>query len=297
MVTLQSTPVVNVVREDPAQKEYIYETEHYEFLCDSLLGANLVREFSRVFEATWLVNCLLPLDFNPQPEGNRRKFSARIFSDVADYHAAGGPPTSAGIYFPQQYQLKLPLDSLGVKKFGSSVTIDYATENYHTLIHEITHQMMNRWIGRLPIWYIEGSAEYVALAKYDSGRLSFLKQDNRMRDWLVRSSGGGKFRMVPLAKLMSLTPRQWMTAVENDPQVFRNYASAAALTYYFYHLDGDGKGTRFKEFVRAAGNLPAYADTTPLVSQYLLRGRDFKALEKDVQRGLRRIGVTVEFVE
>jgi len=295
MVTLQATPVVKVIREDKVKKEYVYETDHYEFVCDSPLGANLVREFSRIFEATWLLNCVLPLDFKPAPEDGRQKFRARIYTFEDDYTTAGGPKGSGGVYMGDIGELRLPLSSLGVKMFGSRVVVDYAYENYSTLIHEITHQMMNHWIPKLPLWYVEGSAEYAAMAKYENGRFSFLQPEKLLR---ARLAPNGNFQMVPLEKLMNFHSREWLAAVGAGVGADANYSSAVALTYYFYHIDGDGKGTHFKEYIRATGNPPVSKSTAlPSVKQYLLRDRSYDELEKDVQKGLRRAGINVTFVD
>lgn len=315
-VALQTTPSVTVVREDPEKKEFVYETEHYEFLCDSPLGANLVREFSRIFEATWLLNCVLPLDFKPAPEAGRKKFRARIYTFTTDYFKAGGPEGSGGVYMGRIGELRLPLSSLGVKMFGSRVVVDYASENYDTLIHEITHQMMSHWIPKLPLWYVEGSAVYAAMAKYENGRFSFLQPEKLLRN---RIAPGGNFQMVPLEKLMNLRSREWLAAVGTGTGARANYASALALTFYFYHLDGDGKGTHFRDYIRAVGNPAAAGGTEPTKldkpvkvtldkpesgpldtspeSQYLLRGRSYEQLEKDVQKAFRRSGIDITFAD
>ncbi|MGH8047687.1 MAG: SHD1 domain-containing protein [Chthoniobacterales bacterium] len=296
MVTLKDTPTVTVVRENPEKKEYIYETEHYEFVCDSPLGANLVREFSKIFETTWLLNCVLPLDIKPAPEDGRKKFRARIFTYESDYTDAGGPKGSSGVYMLLEGELKLPLSSLGVKMFGSRVTVDYAYENYSTLIHEITHQMMCHWIPKLPIWYVEGAAVYAEIAKYQNGRFSFLQPEKRLRDHLL-PAGGGTFQMVPLEKLMNMGGHEWLTAVGTGSSAGANYASGVALTYYFYHIDDDGKGTHFIEYMRAVEKLQPGESDAPLMKKYLLRDRDYDTLQKDVQKGLHRMGINVDFSE
>ena len=296
-VALKSAPVVTVISEDKAQKEFIYESEHYRFVCDSMLDANLVREFSRVFEAAWLANSLLPLDLKPSPEGDNKKFLARIFTDESDYHEIGGPEGSAGVYIPQAKALMLPLSSLGVKMFGTRVIVNYGARDYSTLIHETTHQLMNHWLPQMPVWFVEGSAEYIALAKYDSGHFSFIQQDKRLQERLLREGGGGRFQMVPLEKLMTLSFREWIGELKSEEHASRNYSSALALTYYFYHLDDDGKGTHIKEYVRAVQQLAPGEDSAGLVEKYLLRGRDYETLQKSVQQSLRRIGINVDFAE
>lgn len=293
-VALKAPPEVRVVREDAAERLFIYESEHYEFVSDAKLSANLVREFSRVFEVTWLANCLLPLDWRPEPEPRRAKFRARIFTHREDYHRAGGVPGSAGVYGRQLGALMLPLASLGVQMVGTRVSINYQAEDYATLIHEITHQMMNHWLDRLPTWFIEGSAEYVELADYENGRLSFLRNEARLRDRLQRY--GARFPMVGLRALMNMDHPTWSAALGSDEGAWQNYASALALTYFFYHLDGDGRGTHMIDFIRAVGKLGPRGDPRPLMEEHLLRGRDYAALEAEVQRALRRARIDVEFM-
>src|SRR5687768_14029690 len=65
MVTLTDAPHVEVLKEDLASKTFIYRSPHYEFICDSRLRGDVVKEFGRLFEATYLINCKLPLDFRP----------------------------------------------------------------------------------------------------------------------------------------------------------------------------------------------------------------------------------------
>lgn len=314
-VSLKELPEVTVVREDPETKEFVYESEHYEFVCDSKLSANLMREISRVFEATWLVNCLLPLDLRPVPEGERKKFLARIFTNKSDYRKAGGTPGSAGVYSPSKRALMVPLDSLGVKMVGSRVAVDYVAEDYKTLIHEITHQMMNHWLSKIPVWFTEGAAEYVELAPYDNGRFSFLKQDNNLKQRLTYLASPGEFPMVPLERLFNITNKTWDEALARNEEsntqssgtqgsaitnvAWRNYASALVLTYYFYHIDDDGKGTHIKDYLREIEAIKS-RDKKGLddaVSKHLIRGRSYAEIEKDLQRGLRREGIAVKFTD
>lgn len=88
-LSLEDRPEVVVVREDAAKNEYVYRSPHYEFQCDSKLGANGVREFGRIFESTWLINCLFPLDLQPEPENLRTTFLARLFTNKSDYMTEG----------------------------------------------------------------------------------------------------------------------------------------------------------------------------------------------------------------
>ena len=293
-MSLDDKAEASATLEDDEKREFRYETEHYEFWCDSKLGTNLVREFSRIFEATYQLNCILPLDFKPRPERLRTKFLARIFTEKSDYLDEGGIPGSAGVYMSGKKALMLPLSSLGVKMVGSRVSIDYASQDYRTLIHEITHQMMTHWLGRLPTWYIEGSAEYVELADYSRGKFSFIRHDDNLKERLSRY--GAEFPMVPLKKLLEIQGAEWSEALSSD-EVNVNYPSALALTYYFYHLDGEGDGAVMMAFLRAVENLerPNRETVDNLVREHLLRGREIPQLEDDFTKALRKLGIRITF--
>ena len=217
-VSLEDKPVVTVVKEDADAKEFIYRSPHYEFQCDSKLGANVVREFGRMFEATYLINNLLPLDFKPQPEPLREFFLARLFTEKADYMKEGGIEGSAGIYSRGKKALMVPLSSLGVKMVGSRVSLENGNDQDNVvLIHEITHQMMNHWLNKLPTWYIEGSAEYVSMLEYNSnGRFSLIGLNRRLQDFARRRNyaGGGKsYTMIDLEELMTIEGERWSAAL------------------------------------------------------------------------------------
>lgn len=291
-VVLEDKAEVEVIEEDAEKKLFRYESDHYEFICDSRLGIATVREFSRVFESTWLVNCLLPLDLKPSPERLRSKFKAQIYTQGTDYIEAGGVPGSAGIYMSADKALKLPLASLGVKMVGSRVSIDYGSEDYRTLIHEITHQMMNRWLRLLPTWYIEGAAEYVELADYNKGKFSFSQQQSRLKEHLGRF--GPDFPMIPPLELMKLTSPEWLRAL-NSSDVNRNYPSALALTYFFYHLDGDGQGTHLIAWLRELEKMehPTEELLRQAEATHLLRGRSPSEFESEVKKALRKCGIKV----
>ncbi len=211
-VSLEEKPAVTVVKEDAETHQFIYRSPHYEFQCDSKLGANVVREFGRMFEATWLINCMLPLDLKPRPERLREIFLARLFTNGSDYLEAGGIKGSAGVYMTSNKALMVPLSSLGVQMVGSRVSLaESAARDNATLIHEITHQMMNHWLGILPTWYVEGSAEYVCMLDYNSnGRFSLIGLNRQLQNFTGWRGGGGKgFTMIDLEELMTIEFDRW----------------------------------------------------------------------------------------
>lgn len=299
-VSLEDKPVVTVVKEDAEAREFVYRSPHYEFQCDSKLGANVVREFGRIFESTWLINCLLPLDFKPQPEKLREIFLARIFTLKDDYMKEGGIEGSAGVYMSGKKALMVPLSSLGVKMVGSRVSLENnSDDDMATLIHEITHQMMNHWLGQLPTWYIEGAAEYVEMLEYKrSGGFSLIGLQRQLQGYAQRQNweGGGKsFTMIDLEELMTIDGRRWAAALGKGGPASANYGSAGLLTYYFYHLDGKGDAANMIAFLRQVQNAKGNEEEQAAVKSHLLRERTYAQLAEDVKKALRKEGIDISF--
>jgi hypothetical protein len=298
--SLPDRPEVVVVKEDAEKNEYIYRSPHYEFQCDSKLGSNVVREFGRIFESTWMLNCMLPLDLKPQPEKLREIFLARLFTNKSDYMEAGGIEGSAGVYMTSKKALMVPLSSLGVKMVGSRVSLENnSDDDMATLIHEITHQMMNHWMGRLPTWFVEGSAEYVEMLEYKrNGGFSLIGLNRQLQGYAKRMnySGGGKsFTMIDLEELMNIDFARWAAALGKDGAATENYGSAGLLTYYFYHLDGNGDAANIIAYLREIENVKSNEEEQAAVKKHLMRERTYAQLGEDVKKALRKEGIDISF--
>lgn len=300
-VGIEDSPQIETVKEDSASREFIYRSPHYEFVCDSKLGANVVREFGRMFEAAYLINCKLPLDLKPSPEPLRTLFQARLFTEKDDYLKAGGIPGSAGVYQSGKKALMVPLSSLGVKMVGSRVSLENNNDDDNAvLIHEITHQMMNHWLHHLPTWYIEGSAEYIEMLDYNrNGRFSLASMGRQLQGYVQKMdwNGGGKsFSMIDLEELMTIDGGRWAAALSGSGGVATsNYASAGLLTYYFYHLDGTGDGANLIAYLREVENGKSREEDAAAVKKHLLRDRTYKKLADDVKKALRKEGIDITY--
>lgn len=292
-VTLKELPEVIVVKEDATTKQFIYQSPHYEFRSPALLGASVVKEFSRIFEVTYEANVALPLKFNPTPESGQERFVCSIYETYEDYIKAGGARGSAGIYTSGDKMIKVPLKSLGVKFFGKKLVLERGEDN-STLIHEITHQMMNHWLGKIPVWYTEGSAEYLTMAKYERGGMSFTNIDKSFQEFIQgRGSDGKLFSMLTLETLLTMDSNTWSAALTGSGgNANRNYASAGALTYYFYHCDDKGDGQHMIDFIRA---VEKGDNKIKAVTEHLMRGRTYEKLQDDVEKALRKVGVKVQW--
>ncbi|GHB95417.1 SHD1 domain-containing protein [Cerasicoccus arenae] len=276
---------VEVVREDSQTGEYIYRTPHFEFHSDVKLARKVVREFGKIFEGTYAAMQAFPLEWKPQP--GETHFTTRLFAMKESYLAAGGLPNSGGVYLPSKREIWTPLSSLGVKKSSSSFTLD-DSDDYATLIHEITHQVHHDWLQLLPQWIVEGMAVYMESVPYDDGQFRFDKRD--VEDFVYQRSGmrlqkGNPVPMVPVERLMTISHAEWNRNFEDEPELLSQYyLSAFLLLNYYLHFDGEGEGRCIYAYCRALES-----GVTPDDAQaFLLDGRTYAEIFAELVAAYKR---------
>lgn len=242
---------IAAISESVADRKYVYQSEAFEFSSQAKLAGSLMKEVARTFEATKFLIESLPWGVQCKPPEGRSRFMAALYETRNDYIAAGGPEMSGGVYSSGDKIFKIPFPSLGMEKRGQTYFKD---DNYSngTLIHEITHQLMDDYLGFLPKWVVEGTAEYTEMLPYKSGTFradghkSGIKQD--IEEWQKR---GFIPDLGSLEKMMTMNRDQWDAECETSEKMAAMYHRSQLLVYFFSHLDGDKKGTRFIKFMEA----------------------------------------------
>lgn len=287
----QESPIT-VIEENVEKKQFIYESPHFRFQSNVLLRPSLLQKVALMFEGTYRMNHDLPLNNRRTRSPKAAKLKARLFETAAEYHAAGGPPGSAGVYKGGDDEFMVYLEGLGVQKVGSGYMFDYKGD-FHTVYHELTHQLWADLGGYAGIWMIEGFAEFVACAPFSNGRFSFIKQPRYALEYATgygKKDQGGRalgddITMPKLSKLMTMSQAEFYTDGN------KNYGLGLLLTYYFILLDGDGDAKLFKDCIKAlqAGKSEEEA------RKVLLNGRSYEDLEKSVATAFRRKGIKIAF--
>ena len=205
-----------VVSEDERNEKFVYRTKNFEFESQGKFTQSLLREVARNFEATYELLKALPWGIEPKPsEGTY--FRARLLRTRSAYEAAGAPQNSGGVYFRARGEFLVPFDSIGLKVVGKSYAKDRDFDT-STLVHELTHQMMHHWLGFLPQWVVEGTAEYTGLLPLKAGRFRVSAAKNGLKDYLDKLKRGRGVPMAyPLDDLFSMTNEQWNAILERDP--------------------------------------------------------------------------------
>jgi len=259
-VTVDHQVKIKPVKEDESKRQYVYQSEHFEFHLDFKLDRVLIRDWAKVFEATFKTVSEIPWNINP--EAPKDLFKCYIYADRAGYMRAGGPPSSAGAYNLRTRRIMIPAESFGIRKVRDEFKKDDSREyDLSTLIHEITHQVMHEWLPDIPMWLAEGAAEYMSTIPYRGGRFSvvnakrgtreYLKNNLRYANIYGRYYKGKKkddraIDMIPLKELIPMTTQQFQARGRRlgQDEAIRAYYSSLMLTYYLMHIDkrGDGRG-------------------------------------------------------
>jgi hypothetical protein len=295
LIGFREDPEIEVIREDADAGEFVYESVNFRFISDVRLRASLVRGLALLFEATHLYCKMIPIGMG---DGTRTdgKYLIKLYEDAQDYYKAGAPQGSAGVFMGGRNRIKVPLESMGVRKTGSSYTLDRSASN-RVLAHEIAHQLTPPAYfgqGEFNSWFIEGIAEYVAVTPYRTGQYNtramrraavnyatgFSREDQRGRNI------GTEIPLLSLQAFMDLSYAEFVGTNANF-----NYAVGLLLTYYFIHLDGDGDATNLRAYKRAL----LEGKNKDEAGRLLLNGRTFKELEAEVESKWRRHGVRFRF--
>lgn len=321
-VSTRTLEKLDLVVDEPQNRKFVYQSAAFEFTSQDKLAGSVMREIARTFEATRLLVGSLPWGIVCTPPEPLERYQAALYETREDYTNNGGPVNSGGVYDSGDMIFKIPFPSLGLKLTGKTWYKDDSYSN-DTLVHEITHQMMHDYLPFLPKWVIEGTAEYAEMLPYKAGTFRVDAHKTGIKDHLSEASNGA----VDLGSVkahLTMNREQW-DAASTDPGAMRRlYLKSVLLVYFFNHLDGEGQGRRFMEFLegvhgevialqaffanpavkRMPGGRFSYPsnltppDMDPATAPFkhldrLLAGRDYGTLAKAVAEGYRSIGLKV----
>jgi hypothetical protein len=246
---------IAAVEEKPVEKRCVYQSEAFSFTAEDKLAVSVMKEIARTFEATRSLALALPWGLDPKPGPGQERFQAKFYENRESYVRDGGPVNSGGVYMSRDRIFRIPFESLGLEMRGKTW---YKNDNYRndTVIHEITHQMMHDYLPFLPKWVIEGSAEYTEMLPYKAGRFLCSAHERGLKEHLAENArrGIGLADLSELDSHLKMTRETWDSrslgvSLRGNSEQAKLYFRSAILVYFFCHLDGDGKGTRFMAYL------------------------------------------------
>lgn len=173
-----------------------------------------------------------------------------LFAKAADYHAAGGPGGSIGVFYhgPAGSWLMATNDVPGGR----------ADELWHTVQHEGFHQFAHHVLGGgddvLPVWLNEGLADYFGEAVWTGdgfvlggvprGRLATLRKELKAATVGPAGTGwGGSAHFRPFADVLVMTRGQWRAGTAYE------YDQAWSIAHFLVHADGGKYQPAFASFI------------------------------------------------
>jgi hypothetical protein len=112
---------------------------------------------------------------------------------------------------------------------------------------------MHDFLGFLPKWVIEGTAEYTESLPYNAGRFLAGSHARGMKEYIAKAASHKvlttEFR--PFGDHIAMKRDTWESLSNQQHSQHLLYFQSYLLVYFFCHLDGDGKGTRFLKYFDA----------------------------------------------
>ncbi len=313
----------SLVKENAANREFIYQTQAFEFSSQAKLAKSVMTEVAQSFEITRELLDKLPWGLDCQPPDGMERYQAKLFETRDDYEAAGGPKLSGGVYSGATKTFMVPFQSIGLKMVGKTYQMDRKNFRNDTLVHEITHQLMDEYIRFIPTWMIEGTAEYCEMLPDSANGFYAANHKSGIKEYIDTFNRRKIETEIPsLQEHMTMTRDAWDGIATNSTSMGTLYFRSCLLVYFFNHLDGDGKGGRFLKFMDAVhGEVEATREffKNPEVKRsagggftyprsltppdfrnpfkhlpLLLDERAYDKLAKEVEEGYKKIGVKIK---
>jgi len=285
---------------EPEEGKFIYHSKHFEFIADKKLSKSVVKRFAETFEATLQYMQEIPISSQKAlKHSDQEKKEILLFTNNDDYHAAGGPQGSAGVYMSRgnSERIMVKMSQLGLKKMASGFTLDRDKSN-KTLPHEIAHMFTDPKYFNPGSrgWFTEGLAEYIAVTPYRGAK--FLVTGNRgdIIDYVTAygsdNSGGrnlkDEIQVGPLKDYMLLPYSEFADFTKNGN---KHYGVGALIVYYFFHFDDKGSRKNINNFLQALQDGKQAEEALTI----LLGERTFEELEEDIHKEWRKRGIKLHF--
>lgn len=272
---------------DEKDGRFTHRSAHFLITSDLRLPQSAINDIAKVLEGTRAALIAIPLGLHAG--GEREPYPVHLFRDANGYGRAGGANGSGGHYDGRSGRMLVLLPNIGITEKDGRTALDY-TKHLFVLKHEVTHQLMDRWHGRMPMWVTEGIAEFIASLPYAQGNYTLQNPGAGLRDYLLKwqmGSPGKSIRLIPPTRLMPLDREDWEAAVSQQ-SAYDQYNSAALLAYYFIqknsgtplagYLDALRRGIRSDEAERI----------------HLLGDKDRAFLDQEIRDLCRKLGVKTE---
>ncbi|HSI35832.1 MAG: DUF1570 domain-containing protein [Phycisphaerae bacterium] len=213
----------------------VTRTKYY--LVHSDLDDALVYDLGTRLDAMYAEYSRRLSDFNPKAD--RKPLDVYIFKTREAYltFTGGKHQNTGGVFLPAKNQLASYLD-------GQRDTLR------RTLQHEAFHQFAHKALGpNVPVWMNEGLAQLFEEGIWTGE--GFLMQQVPPRRLRQLQSDLKNEKLLPLKRLLDMTPEQWGESLAKDATVGAvQYNQAWAITHYMAYGEGGKNGVKLVEMLQ-----------------------------------------------
>ncbi len=228
-----------------------YRTRHFQITAGDVEPGELTR-LATVMEDTLAAISGIPTGLDLKPPAPAAFYRVRIMDRPSFDRAFAEVGMSLtvpsekvrGAYIAGKRELWLPVD-FGEARLASLVP---------TVIHEVCHQTMHDWLPLLPVWFLEGFAEYMAAIPYAERTFHFDRALAGLKETLQT-----RYR-TPLGDIAIDHPARMLSPKASWDNEIEDYIAAMLLVYYLIHLDGGGSGESFVRTIREIASVREEAD-------------------------------------
>jgi hypothetical protein len=251
-------------------QEFIYQTKHFELRSPTVLSQHNLSHFATTAESVPSVLALLPLPLLGMPKDaadNDTLGKVLIYPNEEAFLKAGGTHGAAGYYSGRKQAIMLRADTFlsPPPRAGSRLP---PKANYDLLVHEFTHLCMHRDLAYLPVWFTEGTAEYIAASHENKGVYQFSNITSSIRKHILKNLPQDKeFVVLPgIVETMSLTHKTWKERIETGfaKDHYRSYATSLLIIHTLFH-GGEKRLTTTRNFLDQIHARKRHSDPIPVL--------------------------------
>ncbi len=227
---------IRLIQQGGNGQNFSYHTQHFELRSPTALSQHNISHFATTAESVPSVLARLPLPLLGMPQGERSK--VLIYPDEASFVQAGGASGAAGYYSGRQQAIMLRADTFLIPppRAGSKLP---PKADYDLLVHEFTHLCMHRDLAYLPVWFTEGTAEYIAATHANKGVYQFSNINSIIRRHIQRNLplDQDHITLPGIAETIALNHKTWRTRIEHAPaeDSYRSYATSLLIVHTLFH--------------------------------------------------------------
>lgn len=287
-VSLERTPDTN-----------LWKSPHFDIANEAGVNRDALESIASICESVdGALNALplpLPVNWGRAHQGRRKIVIERVPPSTTSGIRAGYWDGRTGIVHIDVNYLFEHDQQLVVFEFDKP----QRRQKYDTIVHEVTHQSTAalQYLD-VPTWVPEGIAEYLAAMQhapsiyfFGNTHVSTKYHINKLitGDRIIKDR---KMHFTHLKYLMNRDIDEWNTIAVSDGIAGRlQYDESLLLIDYFFHCD-HSDGLFFRHYLEAVLSGVPEKEAR---SRYLLRGRSYEDLEKELIDRWKGLGFTINF--